>query len=87
MCLGFGLIHGLGFAGMLAEALGARSGDLLVPVLSFNLGVEIGQIVLVAACFPLILWMRGGERGAWIQELLLLGLVALGLGVTAARVL
>lgn len=87
MCLGFGLVHGLGFAGMLAEALGSRSGDLIVPVLSFNVGVELGQLVLVMAAFPLIVWMRADARTAWMKQAMLLGLVALGLCVAAARVL
>lgn len=44
----FGLIHGFGFAGGLIVG-GGGQGSLLLPLLGFNLGVELGQLVLVAA--------------------------------------
>jgi hydrogenase/urease accessory protein HupE len=52
----FGLIHGFGFAGALIEiGLGANGTPLLVPLFSFNLGVELGQLA-VAAVFVPVLW-------------------------------
>jgi uncharacterized membrane protein len=48
----FGLIHGLGFASVLAE-LGLPSGDFLLSLISFNVGVELGQIAVIAAAFML----------------------------------
>jgi hypothetical protein len=57
----FGLIHGLGFAGALAET--ALPEDAFLPaILSFNLGVELGQLVIVAAVWPVLLWI---SRQAW----------------------
>jgi hypothetical protein len=53
-CLG--LVHGLGFATVLRE-MSLPASQLVPSLLSFNLGVEIGQIVVVAALFPLILWL------------------------------
>jgi len=44
----FGLVHGFGFAGFLMET-GILGKSLFIPLLGFNLGVEIGQLVLVAA--------------------------------------
>ena len=44
----FGLLHGLGFAGALRE-IGLPEGDLLMALLGFNLGVELGQLAFVAA--------------------------------------
>jgi len=44
----FGLVHGFGFAGFLMET-GILGTSLFIPLLGFNLGVEIGQLVLVAA--------------------------------------
>jgi hypothetical protein len=44
----FGLLHGLGFAGALKEA-GIGTAELLLGLLSFNLGVEAGQLLFVAA--------------------------------------
>lgn len=43
---GFGLVHGFGFAGFLMET-GLLGTSLLMPLLGFNLGVELGQLVLV----------------------------------------
>jgi hypothetical protein len=44
----FGLLHGLGFAGVLRQ-LGLPPGELLTALLSFNLGVEAGQVAVIAA--------------------------------------
>jgi hydrogenase/urease accessory protein HupE len=52
----FGLIHGFGFAGVLKQVgLGSAGRALLVPLLSFNLGVELGQIAVTAIVLP-VLW-------------------------------
>ena len=51
--LAFGLLHGLGFAGALAESAGAQ-GISLGALLLFNLGVEIGQIGVVMLLWPLL---------------------------------
>ncbi|MGE5621769.1 MAG: HupE/UreJ family protein [Bacillota bacterium] len=48
----FGLIHGFGFASVLAD-LGLPQSSLLLALLGFNLGVEIGQVAIVAAFLPL----------------------------------
>jgi hypothetical protein len=49
----FGLLHGLGFAAALAE-IGLPRGELPLALLTFNIGVEAGQLVVVAATFALI---------------------------------
>ena len=43
----FGLIHGLGFSNYLQSLLGAES-SLFTPLLSFNIGLELGQLIIVA---------------------------------------
>jgi hypothetical protein len=48
----FGLIHGFGFASVLAD-LGLPQSSLLPALLAFNLGVEAGQLVIVAAFLPI----------------------------------
>lgn len=48
----FGLVHGLGFAGALQE-IGLPENHLLVALLTFNIGVEIGQLMTVGACWCL----------------------------------
>jgi hypothetical protein len=54
---GFGLLHGLGFAGTLSFSDDV-SGRLLASLLTFNLGIELGQALIVAAIFPLLLLVR-----------------------------
>lgn len=49
---GFGLLHGLGFAGALAE-LGLPDGEIPLALLSFNLGIEAGQLLFVAGVLAL----------------------------------
>jgi hydrogenase/urease accessory protein HupE len=44
----FGLLHGFGFAGALSE-IGLPRGDIPLALLTFNLGVEVGQLVFIAA--------------------------------------
>ncbi len=50
---GFGLLHGLGFAGFLAEALEGEN-LLVTALLGFNLGVEAGQLAVVVVCVLLL---------------------------------
>lgn len=50
----FGLIHGLGFSNYLKEMLG-REANILTPLLAFNIGLEIGQMVILAAYFLILL--------------------------------
>jgi hypothetical protein len=54
---GFGLLHGLGFASTLSftDEIG---GPLLASLLSFNLGIELGQALIVLAVFPVLLLVR-----------------------------
>jgi hypothetical protein len=53
----FGLIHGFGFASVLID-LGLPKGSLLASLLGFNLGVEIGQLCIVALFLPLAFTLR-----------------------------
>jgi hypothetical protein len=58
----FGLVHGFGFAGILGELALPRA--RLVPALfGFNAGVEIGQLAVVAAVWPLLRGLERLERG------------------------
>ena len=56
-----GLVHGFGFAGALAEA-GLSRAHLVPALLLFNLGVELGQMAVLAVVLPLVLLAR---RRAW----------------------
>ncbi len=50
---GFGLLHGLGFAGVLSE-LGLPPGQLILPLVTFNIGVELGQLAVILVAFLLV---------------------------------
>jgi len=55
LAFGFGLIHGCGFASVLRElGLGANGTGVIAPLLCFNLGVELGQMVVAALILPVI---------------------------------
>ncbi|MFZ2171731.1 MAG: HupE/UreJ family protein [Methylococcaceae bacterium] len=57
VAFGFGLIHGLGFANVLKD-LGLPQNMLLLTLLAFNLGVEIGQLAIVSGFLPAAYWLR-----------------------------
>lgn len=59
LTFGFGLVHGFGFASVLRE-IGISSGNtgILVPLVSFNLGIETGQIAVATIVLPLIWWLN-----------------------------
>jgi len=54
--LGFGLVHGMGFASALDE-LGVAPGTLLTALLGFNLGLETVQILVILTALPLLFWL------------------------------
>lgn len=55
----FGLIHGFGFAFVLREmGVASRAGGVTMPLFAFNLGVELGQLLVAAVVLPLIWKMR-----------------------------
>jgi len=54
---GFGLVHGMGFAGFFGE-LGLPRGQFWSALISFNVGVEIGQLAVITAAAILGFWLR-----------------------------
>jgi len=61
---GIGTLHGLGFSFVLHKILQVNSPNIWQSLLSFNIGVEIGQVLIILACWPLFrLLARWGERG------------------------
>lgn len=60
----FGLLHGLGFAGVLSE-IGMPAGDFAIALVTFNLGVEAGQFAVILTAFLLVGW-RFADR-AWYR--------------------
>ncbi|HSW20431.1 MAG TPA: HupE/UreJ family protein [Ramlibacter sp.] len=58
MAFVFGLVHGFGFASVLAD-LGLPQGALVLALVGFNVGVELGQLAIVAVFLPLAFALRG----------------------------
>ena len=54
MAFGFGLVHGFGFSFALRETLQFAGSHLLTSLLSFNIGVELGQLVVLVIAIPLL---------------------------------
>jgi hypothetical protein len=82
----FGLLHGMGFAGVLAD-LGLPRGEFLTALLSFNLGVEAGQLTVIALAALCIAWYR---RRSWYHRRVVMPasmvIAAIGAYWTVARV-
>lgn len=57
----FGLVHGFGFSASLRE-LGLMGRDLVPALLGFNVGVEVGQLLIVLPLFPALLWLQKKKR-------------------------
>lgn len=75
----FGLIHGFGFASVLSE-LGLPKDALVISLLGFNLGVELGQLAIVAAFLPIAYLIRNTafyRKGVFVGGSILTMLVAL----------
>jgi hydrogenase/urease accessory protein HupE len=64
----FGLIHGFGFASALRETgLGRTGSEIVMPLFSFNIGVEAGQVAVATAVIPLLfLGRRWFGFGRWV---------------------
>ena len=59
----FGLVHGLGFAGTL-KAIGLPQNHLMMALLTFNVGVELGQFLIVALAYPIYRAFASGQNFA-----------------------
>lgn len=75
----FGLVHGFGFASVLAE-LGLPSDSLVLALVGFNLGVEVGQLAIVALFLPLAFSLR---RSTFYRRTVMAGGSVLIAGVAA----
>lgn len=68
LALGFGLIHGMGFSSYLRSLLG-READIVQPLLAFNIGLELGQLLIVGLTLGLafvVLTVLRGNRLRWV---------------------
>ena len=60
---GFGLLHGLGFASVLGE-FGLPDGQFIPALIAFNIGVELGQLTVIALAFLAVGWFA---RKSWYR--------------------
>jgi hypothetical protein len=80
VALAFGLVHGFGFAGVLAE-MDLPADRLVAALFGFNVGVEIGQLGVVVLVWP-ILWLLARLATGWRQAVAEVGSAAIcGLGL------
>lgn len=78
LVFGFGLLHGLGFASVLAD-FGMPESAYATALISFNIGVELGQLaILVTGYFGLMIWFRN-HRHLFHHYITLPGSLAIGL--------
>ena len=75
----FGLVHGLGFATVLLD-LGLPGKSLLLALVGFNLGVEVGQVAIVSAFLPLAFLVRR----SWSYQRLVLGFGSILIAMVAS---
>ena len=68
MAGGFGLLHGLGFAGALTQ-IGLPAGEIPLALLAFNLGIEAGQLMLIGALLMLKMLTRLRPNAAFMPRL------------------
>lgn len=83
MAFVFGLLHGLGFAGALAE-IGLPQQDLPLALFAFNAGIELAQLAVIAAALTLAAWWRRLPLTPLAPRNLLRGAAAYAIGALAA---
>lgn len=82
----FGLVHGFGFAGALAE-VGLPTLGLAPALIGFNLGVEAGQALVVAIALPLLMGVRRFPWQPRAVQLASVAILVIALGLVAERTL
>ncbi|HXU64160.1 MAG TPA: HupE/UreJ family protein [Polyangia bacterium] len=88
LVFGFGLVHGLGFASALRE-IGLPRRGLVLSLVAFNLGVELGQLLVVALALPILVAAarRDAERyERWALRALSSGIALVGLVWLVVRI-
>ncbi len=89
LAFSFGLIHGFGFAGALAQTLGdaAQGPGWLLKLLSFNLGIEALQVAIVVVALAIASQLRGAALRSAAHSAASLAVLACGLGWLAIRLI
>ncbi|SVB04745.1 uncharacterized protein METZ01_LOCUS157599, partial [marine metagenome] len=69
----FGLVHGMGFAGVLSE-IGLPRSEFLLALLTFNVGVEFGQLAIIALGLLTVGWFK---NRSWYRQRVVIPLSAM----------
>jgi hypothetical protein len=85
LAFSFGLIHGMGFAGALQE-LHLSGWEAGLPLVGFNLGVEMGQLSVAAILFPIVGYLTHRPWGVRVQRAILLLAAVIGLACCVERI-
>jgi hydrogenase/urease accessory protein HupE len=75
----FGLLHGMGFAGVLTE-IGLPRSEFVTALIAFNVGVELGQLAVILSAFAVVGWFKNRDwyrRRIVIPASLLISLIGL----------
>lgn len=78
LALVFGFVHGFGFASILRDLVGSENA-IGWSLFSFNIGVELGQIAIVAVALPPLLLLKKASRHLLIVRIVSTAIVAFGL--------
>lgn len=76
VAFGFGLVHGFGFSFALAESLQFAGRHLLTSLLAFNVGIEIGQVLVLVLAIPALEWLFRRVVAERVGTIILSALVA-----------
>ena len=77
MAFGFGLLHGFGFAGALSE-IGIANDQLFLSLLFFNIGIEIGQLMIIPAVGIIIFFLNKVDLKKLFRSLVTYGIGGMG---------
>ena len=81
LALGFGLIHGMGFSSYLRSLLG-READIVQPLLAFNIGLELGQLLIVGLMLGLAFLVLEALRVNRLRWVLAVSGVVAGMAIS-----
>ena len=79
-----GLLHGMGFGSVMRE-LPIDPNQLIVPVISFNLGVEVAQVAILLTALGLTFWWNEKKEYQWFRIASSLAIALTGLVWTVQR--
>jgi hydrogenase/urease accessory protein HupE len=86
LVFGLGLLHGMGFASVMQD-LDLPEGEILQPLVGFNIGVELGQITVLALAFGLTFWFMKKPAFEKFRKITSAAIAVVGLYWTVERII